>query len=412
MTKNINNFIKNIGPGILMASAGIGMSHLIQSTRAGAYFGFELLWVIIAVNIIKYPFIEYGFRYCAAKKENLLQGYKNLNPKLLAIFLIINLISAIGTIAAGAYISAGILESIIKTGLGLKILSTYIIIICIFIIAIGSYRYFDNFMKIFMIILLISTTSVAALALWQYPEIKNQTSFYQDSPWSWQYLPFIIALMGWMPAPIEISVWHSIWLEEKNRNNKAIDFNSAKKDFNIGYFLMIITAILFLALGAIVMHHSGQEVSNSSILFSNQLILSYSSIIGDWSKNIISIAILATIFSTILVLIEAYPLSISKGLTILTSRQKNKKNSHFWAMFFCCFLSILLIHFFVNNFKDIVDIIATLAFISAPLFAYLNHKLVSDKNFPKEYKPKKWLIFLSYIGFSYMIIFCLFYLFS
>ena len=65
---SILNFLKILGPGIIAASAAIGNSHLIQSTRAGGYFGFELLWVIIAINILKYPFIEYGFRYTAATK--------------------------------------------------------------------------------------------------------------------------------------------------------------------------------------------------------------------------------------------------------------------------------------------------------------------------------------------------------
>lgn len=410
MRQNITNFLKNLGPGVITASAGIGMSHLIQSTRAGTYFGFELLWLIIVVNIMKYPFIEYGFRYCAAKKENLLQGYKKLSPKLLSIFLLINIISAIGTIAAGAYISAGILESVINSGLGLKTLSTYIIIICILIIAIGNYNYFDNFMKIFMAILLISTLSVATLALWQYPEIKTQASFYQDSAWNWKYLPFIIALMGWMPAPIEISVWHSLWLEEKNKNNKEINFKLAKKDFDIGYLLMIITAILFLTIGAVIMHHSGQEVSNSGVLFSSQLVSSYTSIIGGWSQHIISTAILATILSTILVLIDAYPRSISEGILLLKNQQNNKKTYHIWAMILCCILAIFIINYFVNNFKDIVDIVCTLAFLFAPLFAYLNYRLVNDKEFPKEHKPKKWLRILSYIGFIYMIGFSILYL--
>ena len=30
------NFLKSIGPGLLFAGAAIGVSHLVQSTRAGA----------------------------------------------------------------------------------------------------------------------------------------------------------------------------------------------------------------------------------------------------------------------------------------------------------------------------------------------------------------------------------------
>lgn len=35
------------GPGILIAAAAIGVSHLVQSTRAGADFGFQLIVLIL-----------------------------------------------------------------------------------------------------------------------------------------------------------------------------------------------------------------------------------------------------------------------------------------------------------------------------------------------------------------------------
>lgn len=43
--------IKAMGPGVLMAAAAIGASHLVSSTRAGAEFGWQLAWVILGVKI-------------------------------------------------------------------------------------------------------------------------------------------------------------------------------------------------------------------------------------------------------------------------------------------------------------------------------------------------------------------------
>ena len=47
------NFFKKLGPGLLFAGAAIGVSHLVQSTRAGADFGFSLIWALILANFIK-----------------------------------------------------------------------------------------------------------------------------------------------------------------------------------------------------------------------------------------------------------------------------------------------------------------------------------------------------------------------
>ena len=55
--------ISKLGPGLLFAGAAIGVSHLVQSTRAGADFGFGLIWALILVNLFKYPFFQYCLLY-------------------------------------------------------------------------------------------------------------------------------------------------------------------------------------------------------------------------------------------------------------------------------------------------------------------------------------------------------------
>ena len=52
------NIISKLGPGLLFAGAAIGVSHLVQSTRAGAEFGWGLIWALILVNILKLSLIH------------------------------------------------------------------------------------------------------------------------------------------------------------------------------------------------------------------------------------------------------------------------------------------------------------------------------------------------------------------
>ncbi|MGB0423931.1 MAG: divalent metal cation transporter, partial [Flavobacteriales bacterium] len=63
MKAKTKRLLQGLGPGILFASTAIGVSHLVQSTRAGADFGYGLLWAILAANFFKYPFFEFGSRY-------------------------------------------------------------------------------------------------------------------------------------------------------------------------------------------------------------------------------------------------------------------------------------------------------------------------------------------------------------
>jgi len=83
--------LKNFGPGLLFAGAAIGVSHLVQSTRAGADFGLGIIWALLLVNLFKYPFFQFGPRYATATGESLLEGYLKLGKGVLTVYFIISL---------------------------------------------------------------------------------------------------------------------------------------------------------------------------------------------------------------------------------------------------------------------------------------------------------------------------------
>ena len=62
-------------------------------------------------------------------------------------------------------------------------------------------------------------------------------------------LPFIVSLLGWMPAPIEISAINSLWSAEKK---KTVNFNTedALFDFNVGYIGTAILAVFLCSTGS------------------------------------------------------------------------------------------------------------------------------------------------------------------
>ena len=59
MIESLSKIIKISGPGLLFASTAIGVSHLIQSTRAGADFGLMIIGFVVLVSVLKYPFFEF-----------------------------------------------------------------------------------------------------------------------------------------------------------------------------------------------------------------------------------------------------------------------------------------------------------------------------------------------------------------
>ena len=82
-------FLKAFGPGLLWAATAVGVSHLVQSTRAGASYGFSLVGLIILAMILKYPLFEAGPRYAVATGKSLLEGYIRLGRWAVWIYLIV-----------------------------------------------------------------------------------------------------------------------------------------------------------------------------------------------------------------------------------------------------------------------------------------------------------------------------------
>ena len=64
--KPYNRFRSIFGPGLMFAATSVGVSHIVQSTRAGAEFGLGLVVLVLVVNLIKYPAFHFGTRYALA----------------------------------------------------------------------------------------------------------------------------------------------------------------------------------------------------------------------------------------------------------------------------------------------------------------------------------------------------------
>lgn len=395
---------KKLGPGLLFAGAAIGVSHLVQSTRAGADFGFGLIWALLLVNIFKYPFFQFAPRYASATGESLLDGYLKLGKGVLVIYFILTFATMFTIQTAVTIVTAGIASSLFGDFISTEIWSVIILFICISILIIGRYKLLDNLMKIIIITLTISTVFAVTLA---FSSSSETISLKQILPDNKLEIAFLIAFMGWMPAPLDISVWHSLWSIEKKKDIN-IKPRAALFDFNIGYLSTIILGIGFVSLGALIMHNSGETFSKSASVFSNQLISMYTKSLGNWAYIFIGIAAFTTMFSTSLTTLDASPRAMHKTSQLLF-KNTFKKGYILWIALLTIG-TILILLFFISEMGLLIKIATILSFITAPFYAIVNYKLISSKHTPEEWRPSKPLHILSLLGILFLIGFSIWYL--
>ncbi len=407
------SWIKKLGPGLLFAGAAIGVSHLVQSTKAGAMFGFGLVWAVVVANLMKYPFFEFGARYAAATGESLLHGYKKLGSWAIVSIIVITVCSMFTIQAAVTVVTAGIASSLFGTELGPVGWSVCLLIICMLILMVGKYNLLDKLIKVIIIILSVSTIAAVSIAV-QDP-VAVQPEFRYTFAWDKVGITFLIALMGWMPAPLDLSVWSSIWsLEKQKQLQSKLDLKEALFDFNIGYMGTAILALCFVSLGALVVYGTGAEIPAKGGAFANMLIQMYTGSLGEWAFPVIAIAAFTTMFSTTLTCLDAFPRVLGRTLSlfvhiegdtpkVLGIPRKQFELANYWIWILIVVIgAIILLAFLGGHMGTMVMIATVMAFLTTPLFAFINLKVITGKWVPEAAKPRLWLVVLSWIGLLFL----------
>lgn len=450
--------LRNLGPGLLYAGAAVGVSHLVQSTQAGAGFGLSLVWVIVIANIIKYPFFEFGPRYAAASGESLIEGYRRTWKGAPLLVFILMTLATMFIIQAAVTIVTGGLASYLVTFAGADTLmvadfdlgrilwgktvvdgkmvidpvafSGRILLLCGVILAVGKYKLLDKLMKV-IILLLTLTTITALLAALAKGGIRSGEGF------TWAHwgdpemvLAWIVPLVGWMPAPLDIAVWHSVWTLDKDASEKEkISLKTSLLDFKIGYWGTTLLALGFLTLGALVIFGTGVEIQRTAGAFAKQLIDMYAAALGEWARPIIAIAAFTTMLSTTLTVLDGFSRVLDRSTKLLRKETSNnafggavkgsekeverKVDLKLFYMLWILVVSVgafLLLLYAMTNMKQMVNLATTISFVTAPVLATFSYLAVTGPQMPPEHQPKGLLKGLAIGGQIFLYAFAVYYL--
>ena len=415
MNERLAGFSKTAGPGVLFACTAIGVSHLVQSTRAGADFGLMMLGFVILITVVKYPFFEYGSRYANSTQTSIIDGYKKLGRFALWLYFILTIASMFFVTGAVGFVTAGFFENLF----GIDFLGEWTIVIlfivCVGILIIGKYTILDSLIKIIAVVLLVSTVFAFLFALYNGP-VEPIFGFEPKELWDVSGIFFLLALMGWMPMAIDLSSWNSLWtLERMKQTDYKPKLKETLLEFRLAYLITGILAVMFVVLGTFIFYGTGQELPNNNSDFAHKVVTLYTETIGDWSYVIITASAFTVMFGTIIAVFDGYSRSLQRTVELIFTEKEDKSQTKF-RPFYAVFLtllatgSLIVIFQFENNLKDLVDFATVLSFVIAPVIAIFNFRLVTGKFLPREHQPSVFLRSLSFAGIIFLSCFALFFL--
>jgi len=400
------SFWKSFGPGLLWAAAAIGVSHLVQSTRAGADAGLGLAFVILLALILKYPFFEYGPRYAAATGMSLVEGYRHIGRWALWLYVFITVTTSVIIQSAIILFTAFLLNYALGVSLPLPIMGALLLAACALVLWIGEFPMLDWAVKAILVVLTVSTIAAAAVVAGRVdfdtvallPAIGDAAS--GAVPFA-----FVLALVGWMPSAIDIAVWSSLWTLAKDRaSGTRVSVRAAQLDFGIGYLGTGFLAFCFLLLGAGVMYGSGVSFSNAGTVFSTQLVELYGQTLGQWSRPVVLAAVLTTMLSTSITVVDGFPRALERSIVNLRPGHDDRAavpntGAIYWlSLAALAGVTVLVLAVFVGNLTTMVDVATIISFLTAPALGYLNLRAVTSPDVAPEYRPGRGMLALSWVG--------------
>lgn len=412
MEKHASRF-RALGPGLLMATAAIGGSHLVASTQAGALFGWQLFGLIILINVLKYPFFRFAVDYTMNQRESLVHGYFRQGRSYLVIFTVLAVVAAIVNTAGVLLLTANLLKFMLPGNLDIVVVSALLLLGCVLFLLLGEYRSLDLLARVMMVVLALLTVAAVLYALVQLgPQGNVPTDYVSPSPWNFAALAFLVAMMGWMPAPIEISVINSIWLQEKRRV-VPLSRRGGLFDFNVGFWTTAVLALCFLALGALIQHGSEQEIAMGSSAFAEQLVGMYAASLGEWTRWLVILVAFFCMFGTTLTVLDGYARGLHIATQLLVKGETTDRVYGYSTILLMQALAGLgIIAFFRGTLAPMLAFAMTAAFLTTPLFAWLNFVLARRAATPQQKASRKYKLLhgWAWLGLIYLVGFAAFYL--
>ncbi len=395
---------KAIGPGLLFAGAAIGASHLVQSTRAEANYGLALLAVVVLANLVKYPAFSFGPRYAAATGMSLLEGYRRQGKWALVLYGAVAALGVLTIQAAVTFVTAGLAIALLDVSWDPLLLSVGIMALCLGLLRIGSYRWLDRIVKIAVVFLTLGTIVATALVV---PQIRWDQPMWPDSSFFTEPARFffVAGLIGWMPTAIDVSVWHSLWTLAKERDTgHRASVRQSLLDFNIGYIGTAILGVCFVLLGAGVVFGKGVTLPPGAAAFAAEIINLYTQTLGDWARPVFGFVAFLVMFSTTLTVVDGSPRSISafvarwQGPEVKGEAVGASEGKAYWVSAGVIAVgAIIILSQFLANLKNLVDLATTIALVTAPLLALLNHRAIFSDDLVLEDRPSSAMQTMSWI---------------
>lgn len=382
---------------MMLAAVGVGVSHLVQSTRAGAEYGLSLVLLIILVVLLKYPAFRFGVDYACATGRSLVTGYARIGKLALTWLGVAFIVDMFIAPAAVSLVTAGILISVFDLPFSGPQVAVGLMVVSALVLLNGHYAKAERIVKVLVVAFSILTVIAMFFAL---PLLgSDNRSIMAELTFDRSLLIFIIAVTGWMPMPLSGAIFQSRWICERRRA-KVDDFDHAQAltDLRIGYGLTLVLAVCFVIMGTAVLFDTDRVAPASAGAFATELLSIFTTVFGDWMYPIIAAAALAVMWSTLVALMDAVPRVTDRLIGLATGRADDAGDRYTMFLAIQVIGVTIILMFLLRGFGAFINFATSMGFLAAPAIAYYNYRAVTSDEIPVGQRPNARMVAWSWLS--------------
>ena len=282
--------VRQVGPGLLAAAAGVGAGDLVATMVAGARFGTVLLWAAVLGAVLKLALAEGVGRWHLASGTTLLDGWRRLGHWATVFFGVYIVIWGF-VYGATAMSAVGLPLNALLCGLDVRYWAMIAGVMGLALVWAQRYEIFEKFITVLVLIKFVSVVSVAflvapdlvSLAGGLVPRLPDGSVIY------------VLGLIGGVGGTITMAAY-GYWMIAKGWKGTGW-LSMMRLDNAVGYTMTAIFVIAMLVVGAEML--LGQDLTENDrglLVLGTELGSRY----GEWARILFLTGFLAVTTTSLL----------------------------------------------------------------------------------------------------------------
>jgi len=296
-----SSVVKLIGPGLLVAAAGIGAGDIVSATMAGADHGLVLLWVVVLAAFLKCFLNEGIARWQLATNTTAIEGWSQHLPWWVRVYFAFYLV--IWTVSVSAALTSA-------SGLGIANLTNGAVprswgavahsAIGGALVLVGGFKGFEKVMKALIATMFFSIVACAALTFHDPAAVLRGLFVPGIPPGGGSSFLSVLGGIGGSIAMLAYNYWLR---EEQMVGPKWLGY--VRADITIAYVFTAVFGMSIMIVANQAFHVAGVQITNAQAV--TKMSETLGAIIGPLGFYTYSIGFWAAVFASLLGIWQSIP---------------------------------------------------------------------------------------------------------